>query len=377
MGDTDANGKSEGIKTFKNLISEVHEIGLCGSCGGCVSFCSADELGAIGFGDDGKPRYIEEGKCLECGICYLICPQIDVLDEDIKETFCWESPMGSFRRIVSARSTNPEILKSCTDGGVVSSILHCLLDLKMTDGAVVSKKTSQFTREPMIATTFEEILAAAGSRFTGISGVQELSRFSTYSPTMFAIREVKNMDLIKIAVVGTPCQIHTLRKMQDLSVVPSHVVKFVLGLFCSENFSFDFSKEKDVERALGVNIKDIEKMNIKEDLILNLRNGETKHIPLEKMRSFVRPACLACTDFANDFADISFGGLGSPEGWTTLIIRTDVGEAIFSEALRHDYIEEQDGDRRAFEMNLSDIKSKLMQFAEMKNERGRKTRRGI
>jgi coenzyme F420 hydrogenase subunit beta len=365
-------------KTFKDLIKEIHEPGLCGSCGGCVSFCSAGELSAIGFGEDGKPMYINENNCLECGICYLICPQIDALDEEIKNKFEWKAPMGQFKRIVSARSTNQDILKRATDGGVVTSILGCLLDKKLIDGAVVSKKTTQFSREPMIATTCEEILSAAGSRFTGISGVEELSRFSTYSPTMFAIKEVANMDLIKIAVVGTPCQVHTLRKMQNLNVVPSHVVKFILGLFCSENFSFDASEKEDVEKVIGASLDDIEKLNIREDFIIELKNGEKKHIPLEKMENFVRSACLACSDFANDFADLSFGGLGSPEGWTTVLIRTNIGEAIYQEAIHHGYIEELDPSNEEFnEYSTSTIESKLMQFAKMKLERGFKTKRRI
>jgi len=32
-------------KSFKDLIKEVHEKGICGECGGCVSFCSAAEIG--------------------------------------------------------------------------------------------------------------------------------------------------------------------------------------------------------------------------------------------------------------------------------------------------------------------------------------------
>lgn len=377
MPQNNLNDESETIKTFKDLIREVHEPGLCGSCGGCVSFCSAGELMAIGFGENGIPKLIEEDNCLECGICYLICPQIDVLDEDIKDTYDWESPIGSFNRIVSARSTNSEILEVCTDGGVVSSILHCLLEKRMIDGAAVSKKTSQFGREPMIATTYQEILAASGSKFTGSSGVEQLGRFSTYSPTMFAIKDVKNMDLIKIAVVGTPCQVHTLRKMQNLSVIPSHVVKYVLGLFCSENFSFEASKSKDVEKVLGVNFEDIEKLNIREDFIVRLKNGETKHIPLEKMTQFARQACLTCNDFTNDFADISFGGLGSPEGWTTLLIRTELGERIYSEAIRHGFIEELYENHEGFKEDTSIIISKLIQFAKMKKDRALENKKGL
>ncbi|UCE36755.1 MAG: Coenzyme F420 hydrogenase/dehydrogenase, beta subunit C-terminal domain [Thermoplasmata archaeon] len=361
-------------KTFKDLVKEVHEPGLCGSCGGCVSFCSAGELMAIGFGEDGRPKYLDEESCLECGICYIICPQISILDQDLKDTYHWVSPVGRFKNIVSARSTNPEIRKNATDGGVVTSILHFLLEKKMIDGAVVSKKTAQFAREPMIATSYEEVLSAAGSRFTGICGVEELSRFSTYSPTMFAIKEITNMDLVKIVVVSTPCQVHTLRKMQSLHVVPSHVVKFVFGLFCTENFSFDVSKKRDMEKILGVNFDDIENMNIREDFIIKQKNGDTKHIPLEKMEEFARSACLACSDFANDFADLSFGGLGSPEGWTTVLIRTDLGEAIYQDAIRHRFIEELDKSQGGSDNLAQEQLEKISEFANMKRERALKNK---
>jgi coenzyme F420 hydrogenase subunit beta len=374
MAKEESKASMEAVKTFNDLVKEVHEPGLCGLCGGCVSFCSADELGAIGFGDDGKPRYLDQDNCLECGICYLICPQIDVMDQEIAESYGWINPMGQVRKVVSVRSTNPDVLEVCTDGGAVTSILHCLIDKRIIDGAVVSKKTSHFSREPMIATTYEDILSAAGSRFTNASGVDELGRFSTYSPTMFAIKETENMDLVKIAVVGTPCQVHTLRKMQNLSVVPSHVVKFVLGLFCSENFSFDVSMKEEVENTLGVSFDDIHKLNIKEELIINLKDGERKCIPLENMEMFSRYACRACSDFSNDFADIAFGGLGSPEGWTTVVIRTDYGEAIYQETLRHGYIEELN-ESHGFSSSL--IISKLTHFAESKRNRGKKTRRRI
>lgn len=361
---------NEDIKTFKDLVKEVHQTGLCGSCGGCVSFCSAGELSAIGFGTDGRPEFIDEDSCLECGICYLICPQIDILDSELRKVYSWRPPFGSYERIVSARSTDPDILAVCTDGGAVSAILHCLLDLKMIDGAVVSKKTSQFAREPVIATSYSDILDAAGSRFTGITGVEALSTFSTYSPTMFAVKEVANKDLIRISVVGTPCQVHTVRKMECINVVPSHIIKFVLGLFCLESFTFDALKLRDVEEVLGVRMEEIEKMNLKEDLILELRNGKTVHVDLGRMHEFVRSACLACSDFANDFSDISFGGLGSPEGWTTVVIRTDLGDSMYQEALRHGYIEELDDHHENFNDNLlDDCQLKISHFAQLKQER--------
>ncbi|MCK4239410.1 MAG: 4Fe-4S dicluster domain-containing protein, partial [Candidatus Lokiarchaeota archaeon] len=72
------NQNSEEIvpKSFEDLIKEVHDIGICGECGGCVSFCSAADLGAIKMSEDGPPQYIDKDNCLHCGICYLICPEI-------------------------------------------------------------------------------------------------------------------------------------------------------------------------------------------------------------------------------------------------------------------------------------------------------------
>lgn len=375
MASNGSSNELEETKTFQFLIKEVHEAGLCGSCGGCVSFCSAGDLGAIGLDDEGRPILVQKDNCLECGICYLICPQIDVLDEEIREDFSWKEPFGSYIKIVSARSTDTEILKVCSDGGVVSSIIKCLLERKMMDGAVVSKSTSHFRREPVIAQSYNDILETAGSKFTGSGGVEGLGNYSTYSPTMFAIRDVKNTDLLRICVVGTPCQVHTIRKMQSLSVVPSDVVKLVLGLFCTENFSFDESRKRDVEKILGISMDDIKKMNIKEDLIIHRKDGEVLHIPLEDLNEFVRSACLACSDFANDFADISFGGLGSPEGWTTVVIRTKTGEAIYQEALSNGYIEVLSLANDESGQSFSDhIINKITDFAKMKEDRAVKTR---
>ncbi len=343
LTDNTGPGGEQGItKTFKDLIREVHEPGICGQCGGCVSFCYAGDLVAIEMDANGKPHYISEENCLQCGICFLICPQINILDEDIQNQFNWEPPIGSYKHIVSAKTTNPEIMEVCSDGGVVTSLLVYLLEHKLIDGAIVSVSEGPFGRKPIVATTKEKIISAAGSRFIGKSNIEELGNFTTYSQTMFALRDIKNLDMLKIAVVGTPCQIHTIRKMQYLGVMPAHVVKYTIGLFCYENFSFSVDEIEEVEETLGVKIEDIKKINLKEEFIITTKDDKIKNIPLSELEKVARPACFACTDYANDFADISVGGIGSPEGYSTTIIRNDIGQKIFSSALRNGYLEELD-----------------------------------
>jgi coenzyme F420 hydrogenase subunit beta len=45
-----------------------------------------------------------------------------------------------------------------------------------------------------------------------------------------------------------------------------------------------------------------------------------------------RHACRYCDDYSAEFADLSFGGIGAEEGWTTVAIRTPIGRAIFVDA---------------------------------------------
>jgi len=331
----------EEIKTFKDLRKEVIDKGLCGKCGGCYSFCSAGELNALEIGEGDLPVYRDEEKCLKCGICYLICPQIDVLDDELKARFGWMPPIGSYQAISSARTTDKDVMDVCTDGGVVTSLLLYLLDRNQIDGAVVSRKKSPFAREPIIALTREDVVSAAGSQYSVSFHLEEIGgKYSTYSPILPSVKSLEKRYLTNIVVVGTPCQISSIRKMQCLGILPAHLIKYTIGLFCIESLSFDDLARKSLEKRFDINFDNIRKLNIKEDFIVTLSNGATVHIPLREVDEFARPACLACSDFSNEYADISVGGLGSPDGYTTTIVRTRLGEELFWNALKQGYIEE-------------------------------------
>lgn len=333
---------SEEIKTFKDLSGEVVERGLCGKCGGCYSFCSAGDLHALEIGENGLPRYANEDKCLKCGICYLICPQIDTLDADLKSRFGWKPPIGDYKFVSSAQTTDEKIMEVCTDGGVVTSLLAYLLENNYVNAAIVSKKTGLFSREPIIATTREDLIAAAGSQFSESFHLEELGgRYTTYAPVLSTVKALEKRYLRDVAIVGTPCQLNTVRKMQALGIIPAHLVKYAIGLFCIENFSFDDLARERIEEKLSLNMDEIRKLNIKEDLILTFNSGIAVHVPLEEVDEVARPACFTCMDFSNEYADVSVGGLGSPEGYTSILVRTDAGRTIFSEAVGEGYIRER------------------------------------
>jgi coenzyme F420 hydrogenase subunit beta len=333
---------SADIKSFQDLITEVQRAGFCGKCGGCISFCSADNLGALTVDQDGMPCFADEEKCLRCGICYMICPNTRDLDEELKKRTKWEAPIGSVIDLASAQTTNPMVGERCTDGGVVTSLLLYLLDNHMIDAALVSRSDGPFHRAPLLATTGEEIISAAGSHYDESFHIGELgSYYSTYSPAMYELKRLREGFMNRVAMVGTPCQIHTVRKMQVLKIIPSDVIKYYFGLFCMENFSFNDLQMGPLSKKYGFDLTQVVKVNVKEDFFVYLEDGRVIHIPFEDIDSIARPACLVCPDFSAEYSDISFGGLGSPEGYTTVLIRSEKGKWVYREALSAGYIKER------------------------------------
>jgi coenzyme F420 hydrogenase subunit beta len=319
------------MKTFFDLIQEVQKPGLCHRCGGCVTFCSAINYGALEIDAEGKPRYGEIEKCIECGLCHAICPEIGELEKETRERVGWAPPIGRVIEATVARAADPAVRNSATDGGVVTALLLHLLERGRIDGAIVTKQTGAFRRRPFLATSTEDIKAAAGFFFDTSHGMKAFSdRYMTYAQ----IEELNPMlkkGLRRVAFVGTGCQIRAVRRMQILGVVPSDAVQFCLGLFCSGNFTFDEPQRRRLSEVGGFAWEDVRKVNIKEHLLVHLTSGEIRCIPLEDLEFMRRHACRYCPDYSAEFADLSFGGIGAEAGWTTVITRSPLGRAAFAD----------------------------------------------
>jgi coenzyme F420 hydrogenase subunit beta len=178
----------------------------------------------------------------------------------------------------------------------------------------------------------QDIADSAGFFFDTSHGMKSYSdKYLTYSP-------IEEFDLLvkkglhRVALVGTPCQIHSVRKMQALSIIPSDSIKYCLGLFCSGNFVFGPKQQEKLSIIGNFNWNEVKKINIKEDLLIHLVSGKIITIPLDELEFMKRFACYFCPDYSAEFADISFGGLCAEDGWTTVITRTPVGRAIFADA---------------------------------------------
>jgi len=362
------------MKTFFNLIQDVQKQGKCHHCGGCVTFCSAINYGALKTDPQGKPIYADIEKCIECGICYMICPETGVLDLEIKKRANWSSPAGRIIGTSVARASDLITREAGTDGGVVTAMLLHLFETGKINGAVVSRNTDE-GRVPWLATSREEIIDAAGSHFDSSHGMARFGeKYSTFSPSIKALAEIRREGIERIAFVGTPCQINTIRRMQALGVVPSDSIALCLGLFCSGNFTITKESFKDLENTFKFDYHDIEKINIKENFILRLTTGEIREIPISALDPVKRTACQYCRDFSAEFADISFGGIGADDGWTTVITRTPLGRAVFANCLENVLEQHSHKKNPNYATNAENM---VLNSSMAKNEKAEKNRKTI
>jgi coenzyme F420 hydrogenase subunit beta len=127
-------------------------------------------------------------------------------------------------------------------------------------------------------------------------------------------------------------------------------VKFLIGLMCSECFTYEGLMTKHIHEKFGINLSDIRKTNIKGKMLVSTAS-EIRTIPLADIRQYARKSCGFCHDFSSELADISAGELGL-DGWTFIVVRTDKGDELFSSAEKARAITTRSVDKEANALNL-------------------------
>lgn len=312
---------------FRRLNEDVVRNNLCTGCSACVVVCPWNAI-EYDFQEE-IPKRI--GDCMYwCSYCTSICPQVPGRMAEI-EDFVFsrqrqaDEEMGIYRRMIVARSKSPEILGVGEDGGTVTQILAWALDTSIINGALVCSvdKQNGWKPEPKLVRTKAELIRCAGNSYV-------------YSPNLLKV--VSGYDVDKLGLVTVPCQISAARTMEAAHMkLASQRISLNIGLLCLECFAPEFLYQK-VQAEAGINLADVEKINVKGRVELETRSGEIREIPLKEAVRYTRQACLSCADFTAEAADISVGGLGL-RGWTLVITRTSKGDNIIERMLEEDILE--------------------------------------
>jgi coenzyme F420 hydrogenase subunit beta len=244
-------------------------------------------------------------------------------------------PFGTYKEVMALKAKDSKITGVSQDGGVVTALLCYALDKGIIDGALVAGKgETPWMPKPTIATTKEEILAAAGTKYT-------------INPVVSVIKDaVREQGLEKLAVVGTPCQIYAVQKMKLYPVGARHIpdkIALTIGIFCTENFSYA-GLRTIIEDHCKVPVDSVTKMEIGGGKFKVKAAGKEVAIPIKETHKYEQEGCHVCSDLTAEFADISTGSIGTPEGWSTVFTRTTKGKDLLAKALADGLFEKKSMD---------------------------------
>ena len=146
------------------------------------------------------------------------------------------------------------------------------------------------------------------------------------------------MENKKIAIIGTPCHMTAAAKMDMFTnFLGESTVNIKIGLFCMENFSYSYMKQ--LLENYGYDMKDVVECRVEKDnLWFYLTKDRMFKLPLKEAKSCMRKNCQICMDFTSEQSDISVGSVGSPDGWSTIILRTEKGLKLLKNAEKDGYI---------------------------------------
>jgi len=324
-------------KGWKELSEEIIQTGKCVYCGACGAFCANIQF------DKEKEIPIEDGSCKDMntckdgyGLCYNLCPKTETGAITLSLLDKWvfgkkhDKILGHYLEIASIKLTDKARENIPDEAGPLSGLLWLAMEKGLIDCSIITDKDDNFRPFPMIAQNSQDIFKGAGYK-------------PCQGPILSLLGAAINKEKTDIAVVGTPCQIQALRKLQNhpaFDYEAYDLVSLAIGTFCFGTYYNQLLEM--VFKEFGINSKEINKIDIdKDNFNLNvLSNSIVKEIPLNYLyEKAIRKACFSCSDYTSSFADLSIGMFGSKNGWNTIIVRTERGKMVFDLAIEQGFVE--------------------------------------
>src|SRR6266540_2022823 len=199
--------EDSGKTQWHELYHEVVQTNLCTGCAACVMACPRDVL-EYDHSQTYHPFNVELSTAADdcshgqrgCDICTRACPRFRDWEVESDQALFGrpretEEVCGIERGVYLVRAADPEVLERGQDGGLVSALLIWGLETGRIEGALTSRlsRTRLWDCEPFLATTRDDVLEAAGSRYT-------------YAANPLAMKEAEGRGLKRLALVGMSCQ---------------------------------------------------------------------------------------------------------------------------------------------------------------------------
>jgi coenzyme F420 hydrogenase subunit beta len=318
MNDID---EAPGKVWFWDLEKAVIDADRCVQCGVCVAACPTD---SIGIGEDDLPELVK--MCTGCSLCWDFCPRGGLQYESTWKITGGESVEGMGRVEESYTARVRQRIGGVQDGGFVSALLISLLEAGEIDGALLARASvsERWKGEAFLATTPEEVRACAGSFYNQTLALGHV--------------DFEDYDLPpnpRVAVVGTSCEIEGIKAMQarpwTWGSSKVEAITLTIALLCTKSFNYEKLMLEEIRDKRNVDLDSVGRVDvIRGKMIVQDLEGVTIfEEPIRDFHGAALKGCDECADFMGHAADISVGSVGSADGYSSVLLRSEEGLAAF------------------------------------------------
>ena len=322
------------INSYPRNISEVVSNNMCTGCGLCVESGAGMKIDKMGFLRPINPIEDEVSQA---------CPSIKISrhqDILVKNSHSiWGGVYSSF----TAASASEEVRFRGSSGGVISTLLKCLLDTNQVDRVIATSvsDSSKIENKTTNITEGSNVIDSAGSRY------------SPSSPLDFVRGDLNGSD--RLAIVCKPCDASALRELKTKFPKFGDRIVVIISFFCAGIPSKLGSKE--ILEKYGVHEGELELFRYRGngwpgDLTFETKEGSQYQMSYREswgkvLNKYIQPRCKICADGIGDNADIVCADAwdtsedGYPiidsvdiesKGLSLVIVRTSEGKAVIDKA---------------------------------------------
>ena len=330
-------------------LINVHQVvarRLCLGCGACFSVCPEGRIRLVDVVEEGIRPFIEPGGCRTCGTCLKACPGIYSSVTD----FAWNLPQanaqslkrwGLIIELWEGYASDPEIRFKGSSGGLCTALSLFCLEQGVAGGVlhVGSDPEQPWRNKAVRSMTRDDLVARTGSRYAPAAPGEGL-------------RFIENAA-DRSVFVGKPCDVASLRMVQQLRTEIDRKTSLAIGFFCAGTPSTRGTLE--LLRKFGVEpdwAAEIRYRGMGWPGMATVRFKDHNRPPLKIaykdswgfLQKYRQLRCYLCPDGTGEFADIACGDpwyrdiKEDEAGYSLILVRTERGRQILQSAITAGFI---------------------------------------